>query len=112
MSEPIGWNLYSSASAWDITKPPQFIEFIPNEPQLGATAAAFADEVEAYAAKRASCDAVLFPLPPRVPSPGFPVHPLDVVHFGPVHGPAPAACAREPHPDSPWHWDGRGTWWH
>jgi hypothetical protein len=40
-----------------------------------------------------------------------PVHPLDVVHFDPQQGPAPLACAREPHPDSPWHWDGCGTWW-
>lgn len=42
---------------------------------------------------------------------GTPVHPRDLVYFEPVQSPAPLACAREPHPDSPWHWDGRGTWW-
>jgi len=42
---------------------------------------------------------------------GTPVHPRDRAYLGPVQGPAPLACAREPHPDSPWHWDGRGTWW-
>lgn len=41
---------------------------------------------------------------------GIPVHPLDVVYFEPAQGPAPLTCAREPHPDNPWHWDGRGTW--
>lgn len=41
-----------------------------------------------------------------------PVHPLHAAWLNaPVQGPAPLACAREPHPDSPWHWDGRGTWW-
>jgi hypothetical protein len=43
---------------------------------------------------------------------GTPVHPLEAAWLNaPVQGPAPASCAREPHPDSPWHWDGRGTWW-
>jgi len=42
---------------------------------------------------------------------GTPVHPLHLVHFEPQQGPAPLACAREPHPGSPWHWDGSGTWW-
>ena len=42
---------------------------------------------------------------------GTPVHPRDLAHLGPVQGPARLACAREPHPDSPWHWDGHGTWW-
>jgi hypothetical protein len=41
-----------------------------------------------------------------------PVHPLDAAWLNaPVQGPVPAACAREPHPESPWHWDGSGTWW-
>jgi hypothetical protein len=40
-----------------------------------------------------------------------PVHPLHLVHFKPQQGPAPLACEREPHPDSPYHWDGHGTWW-
>jgi|HubBroStandDraft_4_1064222.scaffolds.fasta_scaffold113563_2 hypothetical protein len=40
-----------------------------------------------------------------------PVHPLHAVHFVPQQGPAPLSCEREPHPDSPWHWDGTGTWW-
>lgn len=40
-----------------------------------------------------------------------PVSPLDAPYFDPVQGPVPAACAREPHPDSPYHWDGRRTWW-
>jgi hypothetical protein len=31
--------------------------------------------------------------------------------IAPVQGPASAVCMREPHPDSPWHWDGTGTWW-
>lgn len=43
---------------------------------------------------------------------GTPVHPLHAaVASAPAQGPAPLTCAREPHPDSPWHWDGRGTWW-
>lgn len=43
---------------------------------------------------------------------GTPVHPLDAAWLNaPVQGPVPLACAREPHPDSPWHWDGQGTWW-
>lgn len=43
---------------------------------------------------------------------GTPVHPREAAWLNaPVQGPAPLACAREPHPDSPWHWDGRGTWW-
>lgn len=41
---------------------------------------------------------------------GTPVHPRDAPYLGPVQGPAPLACARDPHPDSLWHWDGRGTW--
>ena len=44
---------------------------------------------------------------------GTPVHPLQAAWLNaPVQGPAPPACAREPHPGSPWHWDGCGTWWH
>lgn len=40
------------------------------------------------------------------------VHPLEAAWLNaPVQGPAPLACAREPHPDSPLHWDGHGTWW-
>lgn len=43
---------------------------------------------------------------------GTPVHPLHAAWLNsPVQGPAPLECAREPHPDSPWHWDGQGTWW-
>jgi hypothetical protein len=42
---------------------------------------------------------------------GTPVHPFDLPYLGPAQGPRPAVCAREPHPDSPYHWDGRGTWW-
>ena len=42
---------------------------------------------------------------------GTPVDPLHLVHFEPQQGPPPLACAREPHPGSPWHWDGSGTWW-
>lgn len=30
---------------------------------------------------------------------------------GPVYGPQPAVCTLDPHPRSPWHCDGRGTWW-
>jgi len=39
-----------------------------------------------------------------------PVHPLDLPYLAPAQGPAPLACARGPHPDGTWHWDGRGTW--
>lgn len=43
---------------------------------------------------------------------GTAVHPLEAAWLNaPVQGPVPLECAREPHPDSPWHWDGRGTWW-
>lgn len=72
------------------------------------------------AAARARCRAVLFPLEPsrhlaalvvrEAWANGVPVHPLLVPYGDPVQGPRPAACAREPHPDSPWHWNGR-TWW-
>ena len=61
------------------------------------------------------CNAVLFPLPTDMWEPaiwrGQVVHPAIVRMIGPMQGPQPAACAREPHPDSPYHWDGRGTWW-
>lgn len=57
----------------------------------------------------------LFPLPPCLRDyflgSGIAVHPLDMAYFGRLQGPRPATCARELHPDSPWHWDGRGTWW-
>lgn len=44
---------------------------------------------------------------------GTAVHPLEAAWLNaPVQGPAPLECAREPHPCSLWHWDGRGTWWH
>jgi hypothetical protein len=80
------------------------------------------DEAEEWAAAHPRpCGAVLFPLePPRdivtfvvleARANGVPVHPLMIPYGDPVQGPQPAACAREPHPDSPWHWDGRGTWW-
>lgn len=46
MSEPIGWNVYASASERDITLPPRFIKFVPNEPALAAESARMADEVE------------------------------------------------------------------
>lgn len=43
---------------------------------------------------------------------GTAVHPLEAAWLNaPVQGPTPLECAREPHPDSPWHWDGHGTWW-
>jgi hypothetical protein len=64
------------------------------------------------------CAAVLFPLPDALAglrheliATGTPVHPRDLPYLDPVQGPAPAVCTRLPHPDSPWHWDGRGTWW-
>jgi hypothetical protein len=62
------------------------------------------------------CGAVLFPLPDD-PLTSFllwaqePVHPDVARQCGPVQGPRPAVCARDPHPDSPYHWDGKGTWW-
>lgn len=66
------------------------------------------------------CGTVLFPLePPRdvvtlvvheAWANGIPVHPLMVPYGGPVQGPRPVACDREPHPGSPWHWR-EGTWW-
>lgn len=39
------------------------------------------------------------------------VSPEMVPYLMPVQGPAPLVCARDSHPDSPWHWDGKGTWW-
>lgn len=77
--------------------------------------------IEAWvAAHPRPCGAVLFPLePPRDVvtlvvhecwANGIPVHPLMVPYGGQVRGPAPVACAREPHEGSPWHWNG-GTWW-
>lgn len=61
---------------------------------------------------RPFCGAELFPLP----------QPVMVIEAGfssqfvlrwkdPVQGPHSPVCACGPHPDSPWHWDGRGTWW-
>lgn len=46
MSEPIGWNVYAGASVRSVTESPQFIEFIPNEPELTAAGTGMADEVE------------------------------------------------------------------
>jgi hypothetical protein len=66
-------------------------------------------------APRPCCKATLFepevPLMRLIAMEGIPLHPCDVVYCGPIQGPTPLACAREPHPGSPWHWDGRGTWW-
>lgn len=87
------------------------LKSILDDPELDRVASAFADYAEAYAARKASCSAVLFPVASGLPLPVEPVHPLDVAYFNPVQGPCPAVCAREPHPDSPLHWDGRGTWW-
>lgn len=111
-SHPGGWNLYAGGAAFR----PTFLEFIPNEPVIGPMASAFADEVEAFAAREATCGAVLFPLPDDpltsvVIWAGEPVHPDIARQCGPVQGPRPAVCAREPHPDSPYHWDGKGAWW-
>lgn len=105
MSEPIGWNVYSV-----VGESSRFFEFIPNDEALDPFASAFADHVEVFVASKVLCGAVLFPLPPRVPDPGFPVHPCDVAYFAPRQGPSPVACAREPHEGSPWHWH-CGTWW-
>jgi hypothetical protein len=42
---------------------------------------------------------------------GIAVHPVEAAFLNaPVQGPAPLRCALLPHPDSPWHWDGQGTW--
>lgn len=64
---------------------------------------------------RAACGAVLYPLPTDIWEPaiwrGQVVDPVIARMIGPMQGPQPAACARKPHPDSPYHWDGRGTWW-
>lgn len=78
------------------------------------------DAVEAWVAERARCRAVLFPLePPRdivglvvceAWANGVPVHPRMVPYGAAVQGPRPVACARGPHPGSPWHWCD-GTWW-
>jgi hypothetical protein len=61
--------------------------------------------VRADGLRRVSCGAVLFPL--HWPEPpwfaGFDPEPQQ--------GPSPAYCAREPHEPSPWHWDGKSTWW-
>jgi hypothetical protein len=102
MSEPLGWNVYEGS---------RFTEFLPNEPAMERLASAFADHVEEITAAAVRCGAVLFQLPARAPRPSEPVHPLDVVYFAPAQGPRPAVCLREPHPDSPYHWDGQGTWW-
>jgi hypothetical protein len=60
------------------------------------------------------CGAPLLPLPPcprdYFRGSGIAVHPAEIAYFDPLQGPQPARCAREPHPGSPWHWDGRGTW--
>jgi hypothetical protein len=41
----------------------------------------------------------------------LPVSPLDAAWLNsPDQGPAPLACAREPHPEGTWHHDGKGTW--
>jgi hypothetical protein len=63
-----------------------------------------------------SCGTELFPLPANelralVLWAQEPVHPDVARRCGPVHGPQPAMCVMDPHPGSPWHWDGRGTWW-
>lgn len=117
--EPIGWNLYSNASDRSVTEPPELIAFIPNEDVLGAVESAFADEVEAFTAAEVCCGTELLPPPQDTIAMfaraaagwGAAVNPQIVPRLGRVHGPRPARCAREPHPNSPWHWDGRGTWW-
>ena len=101
---------------WRQSRPRGFTEITPDEAAERAS-----DEVEAWAAAHPRpCGAVLFPLEPsrdivtlvvhEAWATGTPVHPLLVPYGAPVHGPRPAACAREPHPDSPWHWRD-GTWW-
>lgn len=39
-----------------------------------------------------------------------PVSPDLFAYCGHTQGPQPAKCVRD-HPNDPWHWDGRGTWW-
>ena len=111
-----GWPPFpDGALGWAVYEGGQFTEFVPNEPEVASAAERFADYVEAFTVRQASCGAGLFPLPESpgkaVALTGIPVHPSYLPYCAPVQGPAPAFCAREPHPGSPWHWDGRGTWW-
>lgn len=103
---------------WHQSRPSGFTEAAPSADEAAERAS---DEVEARAAAHPRlCGAVLFPLEPsrdivtlvvhEAWANGVPVH-LMVPYGGPVQGPRPAARARDPHPDSLWHWDGRGTWW-
>ncbi len=50
------------------------------------------------------CHAMLFTPRESLASFAFPGY------FSPVQGPAPLACALEPHPEGTWHHDGKGTW--
>lgn len=73
------------------------------------------DAVEEFMAAHARCQATLFPLPfdPLIGVVywfGEPVHPDIAARCGHVAGPAPLVCKRQPHADSPWHWND-GTWW-
>jgi hypothetical protein len=103
---------------WRKSRPPGFADTAPGADE-GAERAS--DEVEAWAAAHPRpCGAVLFPLEPsrdivtlvvhEAWENGVPVHPLMVPYGGPVQGPRPVTCTREPHPGSPWHWF-EGTWW-
>lgn len=103
---------------WRQSRPRGFTETAPSGDELAERAS---DEIEKRAAAHPRrCGAVLFPLEPpgdvvtfvvrEAWAAGVPVHPLMVPYGAPVQGPCPAACARESHPDSPWHW-ADGTWW-
>lgn len=112
MNEPVGR---------DLREPGQLREHAPEPGEPDRLAEQASDAVEVWAAAHPRpCGAVLFPLEPsrnivalvvhEAWANGVPVHPLMVPYGGPVQGPCPARCAREPHPDSPWHW-AHGTWW-
>lgn len=88
-----------------------------NQPQRGPRQ--FGGLLAVLRGEPPSCGVMLFAPQPGMPdafkaeliATGTPVHPVHARRLAPVQGPQPAVCAREPHPDSPWHWDGRGTWW-
>lgn len=103
---------------WRQSRPSGYAETAPSADELAERAS---DEIGKWAAAHPRhCGAVLFPLGPsrdlvtftvrEAWASGVPVHPLMVPYGGPRQGPRPAVCAREPHPDSPWHW-ADGTWW-
>jgi hypothetical protein len=57
-----------------------------------------------------TCDATLFPFPPRVPGWTIMGDPSSIQYFAAQQGPRPAPCVLAEH-EGRWHWDGAGTWW-